>query len=101
VLRITDRERFEAVASKTLGDEPDQIFHKGSRFSRTAAWFGATATRKFSRGIYPPRGGVARAGPGVVTAISIHFGGMVSVMGSCEVPSHPLFLSFCPLSGVW
>ncbi len=34
MLRITGWEK--AVASKTFGDEPDQIFHKGSRFSRTS-----------------------------------------------------------------
>jgi hypothetical protein len=32
-LGITCRDK--AVTGKTIGDEPEQIFHKGSRFSRT------------------------------------------------------------------
>ena len=101
-LRILGRERFEAVTSKTIGDEPNQTFHKGLQIlADELPGRGATATRKFSCGVDPPEGSRREPDRGVATAITIHFGGMVSVMGGSEVSSASplLFVVSAPLRG--
>lgn len=95
-LRIAGREK--AVTSKTIGDEPDQTFHKGLQIlADELPARGATATRKFSCGMSPRGDAWREPDRGVATAITIHFGGMVSVMGKKRSESaSPLFLSSLP-----
>ena len=98
-LQITGRDK--AVTGKTIGDEPEQIFHKGSRFSRTRcprSKSNGHAQHQLRNG--SPEGSVARAKSGGATAFSIHFGGMVSVKGGGGVsPIAPVFVVSAPLRG--